>query len=223
MSAPWNSSYTAKDWKKFPEIESHAALQEKLDREVSSKDVINVEKVVDDILAHPHRKHFGTLNIPNAETKKEHEGIFGMGIPENVLFSFGHWYRMSQPLEKAREEYLVCKHNAPKRASPTECLEEAKNMFNLYLHMSEIPFRTCPKQTADYTYCVETQGHRKPGMDYGARSFTSFVRYCLPEQQAFEECLGKAYGCKFPPAPAHGEFYQRSARFTNLPWDNIYA
>lgn len=44
------------------------ALQEKLDREVSSKDVVNVEKVVDDILSHPHRKHFGTLNIPNEQS-----------------------------------------------------------------------------------------------------------------------------------------------------------
>lgn len=39
---------------------------------------------------------------PVPAARKEFEGIFGMGVPENVLFSFGHWYRMSQPLEKVR-------------------------------------------------------------------------------------------------------------------------
>jgi len=221
MSTVWE--YLQRDWKKYPEVAGHAALTEKLDREVSPKDVIDVEKVVGDILAHPHRKHFGTLDLPNEETRKEFEGIFGMGVPENVLFSFGHWYRMSQPLEKARERYLVCKMNASPRAPPTECLEEAKDVFTLYLHMSEIPFRACPKEAADYTYCAETLGQRKPGQGFGARLQTNFVKYCIPEQEKFQGCLGTAFGAKFPPLPVHGQFYPRSARYTNLPWDNIYS
>ena len=40
-------------------------ISEFFDNEVSPDDVIDVDKVVGEILSHPHRKHFGTLDLPN--------------------------------------------------------------------------------------------------------------------------------------------------------------
>jgi hypothetical protein len=201
----------------------HSKISEFFDNEVSPDDVIDVDKVVGEILSHPHRKHFGTLDLPNDKTRAEHEGIFKMGVPENVLYSFGHWFRMSWPLEKAREKYLICKENGPKYPTPKDCMEEAKEVFDLYAHLSEIPFRACPDEAADYTYCVDTRGTQKSSWEPYSRSFASFIRFCRPEQEAFQACMEKKFDAKFPPTPEKHTYYPRSCRYTNLPWDKIYS
>eukprot|EP00906_Rhabdomonas_costata_P028534 RCo040399 len=204
-----------------PEVTQRVLIREYLDTQVSPDDTVNVEAIMDDILSHPHRQHFGTLAVPTEQDKADYEGIFSMGIPRNVMYSFSHWFRMSQPLESAREKFMKCKLE---NLSKEKCVDEAIAMYKLYLVLAEIPFRKCPKQSAEYTYCAETQGRYRHDTDLPrGRIFRWFSKYCRGEQAAWEGCMTKEYHVQFPPSPIPWVPYQRSARLTNLPWDKIYA
>eukprot|EP00992_Anisonema_acinus_P010320 TRINITY_DN6490_c0_g1_i1.p1 TRINITY_DN6490_c0_g1~~TRINITY_DN6490_c0_g1_i1.p1 ORF type:complete len:238 (+),score=61.41 TRINITY_DN6490_c0_g1_i1:56-715(+) len=199
-------------------------VSKSLDAQVSAEDVPNVEAVVEDILAHPHRKHFATLAVPTPADKRSHENIFAMGIPRNVMFGFAHWFRMSQPLESAREKFLLCKEKA-KSAGGRECVDEALHMHGLYQQLAELPFRACPEAAARYVYCIDTVGRvgAASAME-GQRSQRDFVRHCGPEQEHFEGCMAQAFpGASFPPTPRQFTRFNSSFRFTNFVWDRIYS